>query len=85
MLMGKTIVHGLKLLRNFLPSIVGYVIGGYFALQYYNSIPSRGSNLVPIYEMPEVINLFWISVIIVALGILLNLVWIFVLAKLGVE
>ncbi|MFQ6011956.1 MAG: hypothetical protein ACE5KG_07270 [Nitrososphaerales archaeon] len=82
-------LHMLKLLRNFFPMLVGYFIGAYFAAKYYllveGPIYAEAYRLVPLHETPEVFADFYTSIIFIVSGILINVVWIFVLAKFNVE
>ncbi len=79
----------LKLIRNFLPMLVGYAAGGYFAVKYYLLLATPqyavATRFLPLSETPEVYIDFYISVVFIVSGLLLNFLWIFVLAKMGVD
>ncbi len=76
--------RGLKLLRNFLPGIIGYGLGVYFALQYLSASATCRTILGGcegiIWLMP-----FYYSAIAITLGIFFNFLWIYILAKRGVD
>ena len=79
----------LQMLRNFFPMLVGSIAGAYFAVKYFLQFapPSQyafGIRIVPLFETPEVYIPFYISVAFIIAGILINALWIYILAKLGV-
>ena len=86
-------MHILKLLRNFFPGIIGFAVGAYFAFRYYIdqiTIPGHEWIFTPGFSFDSwhqtgVYVNFWISVAFVVGGILINLVWLGVLVKLGVD
>ncbi len=82
--MGKTIVHGLKLLRNVWPIIAGYVMALYFFAQYSGGLAACGAD--PMCLGNPALNIpFWYMGPSVLFGFLGFFAWIFLLAKLGVE
>ncbi len=80
--------RGLKLLRNFLPVIVGYAGGIYFAVQH---LTARRMDPVTFllwrdaYVPGWYLTPFIISVAFFTIGILLNLLWLVILVKLEVD